>query len=304
MVRCYYIFVMGCILLSGCTKPSITEVQEQSNITPVQVRLIQPNPKKITKKQRKELRLYLGTFYCGRKKSAWQQARQKILQMGPEGTEALCIFMIKFFSGGKKYIAWQSRRVDAAKYWESAVQELTTIGPPAIPYVIYAMAHRGAGNTGRMLCSRTLVKIGKSAVQPLVNNLQRGSKRFRRTVLETLSEIGDTRAVPAIVNLYQNLPHPKKATDDMSKDPFFDLRFYCIKALGKLRDEQGLPSIAQALDDPSKMVVRQSIESLLLFNSPKALPILQKALKTTETYFTGYRPKLKRKIAWIEYNTP
>ena len=302
MVRYYYIFMIGYLLLGGCAKPSITRVQEQANITPVQVQLIQPNPKKITGKQRKELRLYLSTFYRGRKKKEWQLARQKILQMGPEGTEALCIFMIKFFSGGKKYVAWKSRRTDATKYWEDAVQELSIIGPPAIPYVIYAMAHRGAGNTGRMLCSRTLVNIGKPAVQPLINNLQRGSKRFRRTVLETLSEIGEIKAVPAIVNLYQSLPRPKKTTDDISEDPFFDLRFYCIKALGKLRSEQGLPSIARALDDPSQMVVQQGIESLLLFNSPKALPILQKALKITERYFTGYRPKLKRKIAWIEYN--
>ena len=256
-------------------------------------------PQKLSEQQRQQLRQNFEIFYNGTPKS-WARARSEILALGPMGEEALALFMIKFFAAGRQAIPVQARSQDLGKYWQSAARELVRLKEKAVPYLIYAMSHPKMGSTGRSQCVYALVKIGRPAIAPLVQNIERGSRAFRRMALQALGDIGDPYAALAIVSLYNKLSLPTAPVTDLAEDSSFDLRYYSVKALGQLRAGKGLAVLEKALSDPNQLVVKQAIIAVLNFETPQAIPALRKALAVCRQSFPGYRLRIEAHIARIE----
>jgi len=290
-------------ILCGCqsSRPLLSE--KENSFVPVEIKIKQASdPQKISPEERQNLREWLSVFYRGPKKKEWKEAREKILKIGPVGTEAICIFMLKFFYGGKKKTALQDRDEDVAKYWEQAKEELLYLKDDAVPYILYTMSHPSLGSTGRMLCSQTLVKIGKPAVEPLIQNIEKGPRAFQRIVMDTLSKIGHPIASIAIAELYLRLPLPKQSiVEESQEDDTFDLRFSAIKALGVLASHDGLKAIEKALDDPNPLVAKEAFKAILNYNEEECIPALKKALeKTKHPEYVGYAKKIERKLFLLE----
>ncbi len=277
----------------GCQTSATNMPTEE---TPVLVETMPGNKiRELSNAERQELRRLLDVFYDG-DASAWAQARAKILSMGPVGVESLSIFMLKFFFGGKENIPLESKYQDVAEYWNQARAELANLKGQAVPYIIAVMAHPKIGSTGRAQCSLTLSEIGVPAVAPLVANLNRGDYKFQRAVLETLGNIQSSDATQAISAYYLRMPKPSSKVSNIEDDPTVDLRYYAIKALGKIRDPEGLMALEKALTDPNDLVVQQALESLLKIDDTSAIPVLEKALLICKEEFLGYRGKVERKI--------
>lgn len=256
----------------------------------------------MTLEERNKLRQYLRVFYSGSPKK-WAKARKKILEMGAIGEEALCIFMIKFFASGKRKIALKNRTYDLGKYWIAARNELKKLGIKAVPYILYAMAHPKMGSSGRNECSITLVRIGSSATPHLINNLYKGRKAFRRSIIQTLGNIGDKKAGKPIGELYQKLRKEVDALKNKNDDGSFGLRYYSIIALGQIKTLKAIPIIKQALSDPNKLIVEQAIIAISKYKKiPSALPVLRKAYKIAKRSFWRYTKKIESTINTIEYH--
>ncbi|NUM34797.1 MAG: HEAT repeat domain-containing protein [Candidatus Brocadiae bacterium] len=300
--ECYLGIVFFVLLFIGCQSSRPLLSAKEDSVSPVEIQVKQHSePNKISPEDRQNLRDWLSVFYRGNKKPEWKEAREKILKLGSAGSEAICIFMLKFFYGGKKKIALADRDEDVARYWEQAKEELSYLKGDAVPYILYTMSHPSIGSTGRMLCSQTLVKIGKPSLDPLIQNMEKGTRSFQRSVIETLGNLDHPKAAMAISNLYCRLPIPLKKNidiaDELQDDDTFDLRFSAIKALGVLSYPDGLKAIEKALDDTNSLVVKESLKALLNFNGEECLPILKKSLeKVNHPVFSGYRKKIENKL--------
>ncbi len=293
-----HIFFINIIILAifiGCQNQS-TSTKKSEEYIPVVVTPLETDISSLSASQSQNLRLWLDTFYDG-DSEIWQQSRKKILGLGPVGMEALSIFMVKFFFGGNQNIPAGFRNEDINSYWERAREELAQLKSVSVPYIVAAMAHPNMGTTGKMQCSMTLVKIGQPAISDLVTNLERGNRSFRRIAIETLANIGDPEVVPSIAKIYLESKQPSSSDVEIQNDASFDLRYYAIKALGKLQDTEGLPALEKALEDKNSSIVEQSLQSLLLYEDPAALPILQKALiKCRASEFIAYQNRIQRRI--------
>lgn len=286
-------------ILCGCAASAPESSNDKGVAAAVEVGdYPETQPDKLSPQQRTELRRSLDVFYSGNSEE-WQRARIRILAMGPEGVEALAIFMIKFFYAGKEDVALDARTTDIAEYWASAHYELYLLQEKAVPYLVIAMAHPAIGSSGRAQCSMTLVKIGNPAVPLLLSNIDRGTPEFQGMVLQTLGNIGDVRAVKPIISLYRNTARPQHYDEDV-EDPTLSPRFYSVKAIGEIGDKEGLPLIEEALDDPNPVVRKKAVEMSTEFSCPEALPVLEKALTVSRTCAIGQQQKIKnciRKIA-------
>ncbi len=290
-------------LLMGCQSNQRLLSPKEESFEPVDIDIKESSaPAKISPEERQNLREWLSVFYKGSKKKEWKEAREKIINMGAVGKEAICIFMLKFFYGGKKKVSLEDRDEDLAKYWEEARDELVYLKEDAVPYILYAMSHPSIGSTGRMLCSQALVKIGKSSVSPLIQNLEKGPKAFRRMAMETLAKIGSPDASRAIAKLYLRLPRPATKLDlESEDDEDFDLRFSAIKSLGILASSDGLAAIEKAFDDPNPLIVKEAFKAILNYDIEEAIPILKKALeKAKDPGYIGFTKKIERKLSLLE----
>lgn len=284
------------IFFSGCSskKDKLKGKKEKEVVVDWQKKTA---PHELSPQQKKEILPNLKVFYSGTPKE-WEIARKKILAMGPTGAEVLAIFFIKFFGTLK------NKNQDFTLYWTKAQRELIRLKEVAVPYVMLAMAHPNMGTSGKLLCSRVLVSIGKPSVPMLVKNLETGDHSFRRIVLETLGNIGDKSAGAPIASLYKSLPKPNKSEEEdediQDQDPFYGLRYYCLKALGKLRSEDSLDAIQLALKDPILIIRKKAVEASLQFHSSQALPLLQESAQVSLKSFPGYYRKLKLRIDSIQ----
>lgn len=297
-VKCQYVIFLSFFSLYFILNACQTTQSHTNTVATAQPILIDApatNLESLTPEQRQDLRVWLDTFYDGTPRQ-WELARNNILKLGDAGTEALSIFCVKFFFGGKQNIPIRARSEDIAEYWDLARRELVLLNDKAVPYIVAAMAHPKMGTTGRMQCSLTLVQIGKPAVPTLVANLERGNRGFQRMVLETLAKIEDPKSAGPIGDFYKKTPMPAYPSDDINQDPTADVRYYAIKALGKLQAVEGLPALTLALNDTNPLVVEQALKALLQFGDPVALPALQKALDACQGEFLGYRRRIEQRI--------
>lgn len=301
----YGIWVIGAlVLLAGCASNST------QSLPPVQERELvltfddNTDPQQTKSEDRQKLRELLDVFYRNRPQE-WEQARAEILQMGSVGVECLCLFLLKFFWATQENLP-VDKSGDPSLYWHKARKELVRLQEKAVPYLLLAMAHHKSGTTGRMQCSLTLSEIGRPALPALLENLGKGSNQFKRILLETLGTIGDKSAASGIVSLYKTLPKISGTAEEiLDKDPSWDVRQYCMKALGRLKAKDGLTAVEEALEDPHPDVRRKAMEVLPLFPYGEALPILYKAVRVAkDSGWSKNQRQLERRIQELMAKIP
>ncbi|MBI4488899.1 MAG: HEAT repeat domain-containing protein [Deltaproteobacteria bacterium] len=102
-------------------------------------------------------------------------------------------------------------------------------------------------NSFRKSWAEALVKIGSSAVEPLVTTLKTGEWRLQYAVMEVLVQIGS----PAVEHLLALL-----------KDVNSRARSLAARALGQIADERAVPTLVSALNDDAYMVRIEAVTAL------------------------------------------
>jgi HEAT repeat protein len=128
---------------------------------------------------------------------------------------------------------------------------------------------------------RSLVTMGSTVIEYLTQSLANASDQQRWKIIQTLSEIGDRRAAPALVPYLDSgspailaaiaqflgahgdeavvEPLVKKLLDHRSNDSLI----WVIQALGKLKDRRAVVPLIQTLDEAKSPPVRYTaIEAL------------------------------------------
>lgn len=112
-----------------------------------------------------------------------------------------------------------------------------------------------------------IVKLGESAIRPLIQMLQVKSKEFQQSVVRVLAKIGD----PAVVPLLQAL-----------QDETNMIRWGAIKALGEIGDLRAVTALIQTLSDEDTEVRRTAVDALGQLGDARAVTPLLQRLKDVE----------------------
>ncbi len=123
--------------------------------------------------------------------------------------------------------------------------------------------------TLRQSAADALVKIGAPAVDTLIAALGSRGAGVRYFAIESLAEIGDKRAVPAL-------------TERLS-DPEWDVKLVSVFALLKLGDAQRLDLLVAGLDDANKEPHSVAAELLGKTGDSRAIGPLIASLQKTRT---------------------
>jgi HEAT repeat protein len=135
--------------------------------------------------------------------------------------------------------------------------------------------------TRRILCDILAARRAKTAIPALINCLDDPSPKLKDDAAEALGKIGSLNAGEALL-------------DHFKKDP----RLWYAVAIGEIGYRVAIPSLIEALKDPSPMVrggAAWALEELIAFD---ALKILEIVVKTEEDPFA-----LKHIKKAIEYIT-
>lgn len=156
----------------------------------------------------------------------------------------------------------------ARQNWDQCVK----IGEPAIPALINCLE----GNHYRVMthigkAADALVAIGEPAVEPLIACLGSGSAYSRRNAAYVLGQIGDTRAVPALI-------------DYLNKDELGHAE--AIRALANFKDERAVDPIIAVLKQ-DRININIAASALTQIGKP-AVPALIACLDECEdSYVRG-----------------
>ena len=128
--------------------------------------------------------------------------------------------------------------------------------PRAVTPLIVAATLKDMGSIVRVEAENALVKIGKSAVEPLIVALRDKKSDIRAKAAWALGEIKDSRAVePLIVTL---------------KDKKSDVRAKAAWALGEIKDSRAVEPLIVTLKDKKSDVRRKAAEILVEMKDPRA----------------------------------
>lgn len=139
--------------------------------------------------------------------------------------------------------------------------------PRAIEALIGVMKEKFSAE--RHLAMEPLVKIGKSALEPLLAQLESKDSDVVRIATTALVKIGDSRAVDRMIEVF-------KTTDSDA------VRLTLVGALGQLTDQKAVPVLIDALTDELPVVRRLAANALGKIGEP-AVDQLQQVLKTADS---------------------
>ncbi len=120
---------------------------------------------------------------------------------------------------------------------ENAAEALGTSGDARAVVPLLAAAFHDSERSVQTKAGRAIVEIGTPAVIPLILLLKDSEARIRKFAAERLGEIGDPRAVEALIPL--------------SHDPDEQIRYIVITALGKIHP-QPVMELCDMLQDQSR----------------------------------------------------
>jgi len=164
---------------------------------------------------------------------------------------------------------------DEVKVVNVAVQGLGKLGEPAVEPLRRCLKSNNI--EVRRAATRAL---GLAWQLPPLVDLGQNSKRLRLAALETLGQIGDTRAIEAIVAVARwdtAVAVQQRAIETLGQlgdtratgtllailaDDKPSLRASAATALGKVRDKRAVESLTQALQDSDQIVRRKAISAL------------------------------------------
>ena len=159
--------------------------------------------------------------------------------------------------------------------------------PRAIDPLVNLLGERDLGL--RDAAAQGLHSFGPAAVPALLKALERDQDRTRIDLLDVLAEIGDARAVEAIVRLATPPPPMAKslagdleeitARDRRSRE---EVRVWAVKALGRMGTDAVLPTLEKDVRDRSPEVAAAALQALVEHASPEAYKLLHRLGQATE----------------------
>ena len=130
----------------------------------------------------------------------------------------------------------------------------------------------------RREAQQQLVEMGAAAVYPLIGALSDSDWRVREEATRALGEIGDTRAVRHIIQLFKDekirvqlwatdalITLDEKAVDQLVEalhDPDRRVRMGAIVTLGEIKDLRSIVPLQECLKDQDREVVEAAKEAL------------------------------------------
>ena len=108
------------------------------------------------------------------------------------------------------------------------------------------------------------IQFGKSAVDPLLFSLHRTDDDIKKLIIDTLGEIRDKRAAPALIALLSDRNENVAAS--------------AAEALGKLGDPEALPPLLQILNRDNPLLVFSAIKALEQIGDSRAVQPLMEIL--------------------------
>lgn len=288
----FFIYLIMSLIFISCNKQvstgsSLATVNSGNNIEITSGPVIIKWPEEVdslNREQIKKIRSLLNVYYTGNK-SRWNESRSKLMQMGSGAKKALSLFFIKFFAAGKN-----NAGID--KHWKAARYELSLLEAFSVPYLISTMAlpKKQLGTTGKIQCSETLAKIGKAALPALIENIGRGTPSFQRRLIETLGDIKSSKAIPAMISLYEKLredaPLLQENVRDKEADTMYGIRVYIMAALSKIKHpKKSAKTVEFALSDPNRQVRKSAIKAAISIASTEYVYLLEKAKKVSRKDF-------------------
>lgn len=118
-----------------------------------------------------------------------------------------------------------------------------------------------------LICDILAAIRHRAAVSDLIVTLNVPNDEVRAAATNALGNIGDLRAVPALIRLLQNRAEPVCIRDTAAY------------ALGMTRSPDAVPTLLDALDDPAPSVRRCAAEALGHCGDERVLPVLQAILQ-------------------------
>jgi HEAT repeat protein len=154
----------------------------------------------------------------------------------------------------------------------------------------------GYGSYGpESIVVESLVKMGKPAVEPLIQAMKDKNRYVRKGAAYVFFETGDARAVePLVKALGDEYDDVCKVVGDAlvkigapavepliqaSQDENKDVRRKAVEALVKIEDERAVEPLIQALQDDDFVVRREAAEALVKIGDARAVDSLIQALK-------------------------
>lgn len=138
---------------------------------------------------------------------------------------------------------------------------------------------------------QAIEKMGKAAVDPLINALQDKEGTVRKFAAELLGKLGDSQAIEPLGMALYDLHHDvgSAAAESLAKfgapavdvliealsHPEMWIRIHSIRALGKIQDYRVTSVLLEMLNDPEREVKKQVIRILGESKDLRALPALQ-----------------------------
>ncbi len=164
----------------------------------------------------------------------------------------------------------------------AAVKALGDIRDPrAIKPLIDVMKEKFSAE--RHLAMEPLVKIGVSALEPLLAELKSDDPDVVRIAAAALVKIGDSRATEPLIDVFET-------TDSNA------VRIALAGALGKIGDKKAIPALLAALNDEMPVVRRLAASALAKIGTP-AIDELVKVLKSGDS--PGLRKSAARTLGKI-----
>lgn len=151
-----------------------------------------------------------------------------------------------------------------ALYYHSGLKEfdlnlyldlLASFGEPAIKPLVNALSR----DRGGLMAHFALIKIGKDAVDPLIDALRSDDENSLYFGARALGRIGDKRAIEPLINLYKTNSH-------------WRIRNGVALALGWLGEPMVVPDLVYMLNQ--KMASQLAIDGLSIIGEPAIEPLL------------------------------
>jgi HEAT repeat protein len=200
----------------------------------------------------------------------------------------------------------------------SELGEMRTDVIPAIPFLIGMLRDRESASLQYYKknfeavaidkeLKKTLIKIGKPAVDPLISALKDENGVVRKNAADTLGEIRDSRALDPLISA---LKDRKSSVQVSAKEAIFKIikemkdnsdiehlifalhsqenmvRQIAVKFMIELRDERTICILIDALDDEDSQVREDAANALMNMGSPVIEPLLN-VLNQDDVFMTS-----------------
>lgn len=169
--------------------------------------------------------------------------------------------------------------------------------PAALPYLMEALHdsfwwYEREYAVGDLL--QAIEKMGKAAVDPLIESLRDREGTVRKFAAILLGKIGDARAIEPLGMALYDMHHDvgKASAESLARfgassfqvltealsHPEMWIRIHAMIGLSRMKDARVAPVLIQMLNDPEREVRKQSLRCLGELKDPRAASVLQQVM--------------------------